>query len=188
MEINQFRKSLKDGFAAQAKRIEETFRGLTPEQLNWKPDDKTWSVGQCLHHIWITNDKYLAVLSGVVREARHKQKPEPKPYASSWMGARLIDMVGPKSGQNTPVPKVLIPPDKTPVDIVQRLLDQLEGFQEFLLESERLDLRKNKIASPIAKVIKLPLGDVFLALMGHNERHLNQATRLLRMSGTSVGN
>lgn len=183
MEITQFRKSLEDGFKAQSKRLEESFRGLTPEQLNWRPDEKTWSVGQCLHHIWITNDKYLAVLAGLVREARHKQKPE-QDYSSSWMGTRFIEMVGPTGGQNTPVPKVLTPPHgRTPADIVQRLLDQLEGFQEFILESRNIDLRKTKMASPIAKVIRLPLGDVFLALQGHNERHMNQAARLMRLAG-----
>jgi hypothetical protein len=93
-------------------------------------------------------------------------------------------MVGPTGGQNTPVPKVLQPTyGRTPTDIVQKLLDQLEGIQEFLLESERIDLRRTKMASPIAKVLKLPLGDVFLALQGHNERHLNQASRLMRMAG-----
>lgn len=186
MNITQFRKSLKDGFAAQTRRIEENFRGLSPEQLNWRPDEKTWSVGQVLHHIWLTNDKYLANLSTPIREARHKQKAE-QDYASSWVGSKFIDMVGPTGGQNTPVPKVLQPPyGRTPSDIVQRLLDQIEGIQEFLLESERVDLRKTKMASPIAKVLKLPLGDVFLALQGHNERHLNQATKLLRMSGSGT--
>lgn len=183
MEITQFRKSLKDGFAAQTRRIEENFRSLTPEQLNWRPDEKSWTIGQVLHHIWLTNDKYLANLSTPIREARHQQKSG-QDYSSSWMGTRFIEMVGPTGGQNTPVPKVLQPPlERTPSDIVQRLLDQIEGIQEFLIESERIDLRRTKMSSPIAKVLRLPLGDVFLALHGHNERHLNQATKLMRMAG-----
>ncbi len=187
MQTKQLRTSLKEGFAKQRQRILDTFTGLGPEELNWRPDEKTWSVGECLHHMWITNDKYLANLDKVIRDSRHKEAADQE-YSSSWFGARFIEMVGPTGGKNTPVPKALMPENgKTPRDIVQRLADQMEGFNEFLSESEGTDLRKTKMKSPITKVLSLPLGDVFIALQGHNERHLNQAGKLMRSGGFPGG-
>jgi hypothetical protein len=41
--------------------------GLTDEQLNWQPAQGSWSVGQCLEHLCITNEAYLT--SRTQREA-----------------------------------------------------------------------------------------------------------------------
>jgi hypothetical protein len=187
MQPQQLRTSLKEGFAKQRQRIQETFGYLEPEQLAWRPDDKTWSVGECLHHIWITNDKYLASLDKVIRESDRKERLGEE-YKSSWVGTRFIEMVGPTGGKNTPVPKVLMPDrNRVPRDIVQLLMDQMEAFEEFIEESKGKDLRRTKMASPISKMLKLPLGDVFIALQGHNERHINQAVRLMRLGGFPGG-
>ncbi len=187
MQVKQLRTSLKDGFAKQRQRIQQTFAGMGPDELNWRPDDKTWSVGECLHHIWITNDKYLANLDKVIRESNRKEQPNQE-YVSSWVGKNFIEMVGPTGGKNTPVPKALMPErGKVPRDVVQLLMDQMEAFEEFLSESEGTDLRKTKMQSPITKILKLPLGDVFIALQGHNERHLNQAGKLMRSGGFPGG-
>ena len=37
---------------------EEAFGVLTAEQLNWKPAENSWSVGQCFEHIIKTNNEF----------------------------------------------------------------------------------------------------------------------------------
>ena len=183
MQVQQLRSSLKEGFTKQRERVRELFAGMGPDELNWKPDNKTWSVGECLHHIWITNNKYLANLDKVIREGKRKEKGNEE-YKSSWIGTRFIEMVGPTGGQNTPVPKALMPEaGKTPRDVVQMVMDQMEAFNEFIDESAGTDLRRTKMASPVSPILRLPLGDVFIALQGHNERHINQASKLIRLGG-----
>lgn len=34
---------------------------LSREQLNWKPDAKSWSVAECLDHLVVTNAAYFEV-------------------------------------------------------------------------------------------------------------------------------
>jgi uncharacterized damage-inducible protein DinB len=41
---------------------------LTEEQLNWQPAPGSWSVGQCLEHLSITNEAYLPPISVAVNE------------------------------------------------------------------------------------------------------------------------
>jgi hypothetical protein len=37
--------------------VRDSFGSLSGEQLNWKPAEKSWSVGQCLEHIIKTNEQ-----------------------------------------------------------------------------------------------------------------------------------
>jgi len=41
------------------------------------------------------------------------------------------------------------------------------------------DLKKLKICSPISPLIRMNLGDAFLINLYHDQRHLNQAERIL---------
>src|ERR1700704_765223 len=41
---------------------------LTEEQLNWQPAPGSWSVGQCLEHLCITNEAYLTPISAALKE------------------------------------------------------------------------------------------------------------------------
>ncbi|HXH62151.1 MAG TPA: DinB family protein [Fimbriimonadaceae bacterium] len=185
MQTTQYREALRKAFQSQYKRIEENFMDLTPEQLQYRPDEKTWSLGQVFLHIWLANDKYLVKMSDVVLHTEKKEK-ENQEYKPGFFGSRFIQMVGPTGGKNTPVPKILEPDyKKVPDDIVQRVLDQLTAIEEFLDASEGKDIVKTRITSPVAKALKLRLGDVFKLLEQHNERHINQAMRFKRVATAS---
>ena len=187
MQTAAYRESLKKTFDEQYRRIEDKFKGLSADQLSWAPDEKTWSIGHCLYHVWLTNDKYLVGVMEVIREGRHRA-PEEQEYESNGIGRRFIAKIGPVGGQNTPVPKVLRPDKKTvPADILQLTLDQLTALDEFVNESKGVDLTRTKMRSPVMRLVKLQLGDVFKALAAHNERHLRQAERLTHMAGFPGG-
>ena len=187
MQTAAYRESLKRTFDEQYTRIEDTFKGLSAEQLSWAPDEKTWSIGHCLYHIWLTNDKYLVGVMELIRDAKHKE-PQDQEYEPNGIGRRFIAKNGPAGGQNTRVPKVLRPDKKTvPADILQLTLDQIIAFDEFLQESEGVDLRRTKMRSPVRPLVKLQLGDVFKALAEHNERHMRQAERLMHLAGFPGG-
>ena len=39
-------------------RARELAAGLTVEQLNWRADQSSWSIGQCLDHLRVANEVY----------------------------------------------------------------------------------------------------------------------------------
>jgi hypothetical protein len=45
----------------------ELANGLTPLQLNWKPSQDGWSVGQCLEHLRIANEVYLPPIAASLK-------------------------------------------------------------------------------------------------------------------------
>jgi len=187
VQIAEYRASLRRTFEEQYKRIESSFGELSDEQLSWSPDEKTWSVGHCLYHIWLTNDKYLVEVLNALKEARYPA-PDEQDYESNGMGRRFIAKIGPDGGPNVPVPKSLKPEKKkVPLGIRQLVMEQLTAFDEFVQESHRVDMVKTKLRSPVMPLVRLQLGDVFKALAGHNERHLRQAERIMRTAGFPGG-
>jgi hypothetical protein len=50
-------------FNAADDRATALARALTPQQLNWKRSPGEWSIGQCLEHLYITNEVYCQSIS-----------------------------------------------------------------------------------------------------------------------------
>ena len=187
MQIAAYRESLRKTFEEQYKRIDSSFGDLSDEQLSWAADEKSWSVGHCLYHIWLTNDKYLVEVLNTLKEGQHAA-PDKQDYEPNGIGRRFIAKIGPSGGPNVPVPKSLKPDKKkVPQEIRQLVMEQLTAFDEFVQESHRVDMMKTKLRSPVMPLVKLQLGDVFKALAEHNERHLRQAERVMRTAGFPGG-
>jgi len=184
MEIRAFRDSLRSGFKKQYDQIDKSCSLLSKAQLAWKPDDETWGVGECLYHLWLVNDSYLSKITHVIRRSRFSEPIGNVEYHSNWLGTKFIEAVGPgEAGKKTKVISAFMPNKHAlPSDIVRLCLDQLVGFDEFLSESEGVDLIRTKMANPTYPIVRLQLGDVFKSLHDHNERHLIQVDRLLQLS------
>jgi len=60
---------------------------LTEEQLNWQPAPGSWSVGQCLEHLCITNEAYLPPTSMAVDE---KPDSPVEQITPGWFGRWFI--------------------------------------------------------------------------------------------------
>jgi hypothetical protein len=43
-----------------------TFGSLSAEQLNWKPDEKSWSVAQCFDHLIVTHSLYFPIFDRLI--------------------------------------------------------------------------------------------------------------------------
>src|SRR6267378_852916 len=42
--------------------IQEEFQILSPDQLNWKPNANSWSIGQVIDHLIVINNTYYPIL------------------------------------------------------------------------------------------------------------------------------
>src|SRR2546425_3817482 len=62
-------------------------RGLSPEQLNWKPTEDVWSIGQCLQHLYVANEVYLPAIA----HALDARLPSPvQEITPGWFGQWFI--------------------------------------------------------------------------------------------------
>ncbi|MEX1122522.1 MAG: DinB family protein, partial [Balneolales bacterium] len=52
-------------------RYKQAFGNLSNEQLNWKPNEKTWSIAQIMDHIVVLNETYYPIFDAL-RQGRYK--------------------------------------------------------------------------------------------------------------------
>ena len=45
--------------SSEANKLAEKFLNMSYNQINWRPADSHWSIGECLEHLKRTNTKYI---------------------------------------------------------------------------------------------------------------------------------
>lgn len=168
IELSEKSKSLE-------RRVAEAFPSLTKEQINWRPDKDTWSIGQQFDHILKANRPYFTIIENVAAQAG----PFEKEYKPGFWGKFMLKAVGPEESMPAPVPKPLVPTND-PIDptIIEDFLHDQAQFHELVAKIKNKDLN-TRFSSPFAGFVKLKLGDAIQMNALHNERHLNKALRLL---------
>lgn len=167
--------------AAQAIAAEalRDFGKLSLRQLNWKPAAQSWSVGQCLDHLLTTNAEYLPIFEAV--RAGHKKTTflERLPLLPRLWGNLMIDAVSPEAPRKLRAPKILHPA-QSDIDgaVVLRFAEQQEKLVEHFLTVDRLGLGSVVITSPVSPLITYSLLDSCRIMVAHEQRHLQQASRV----------
>lgn len=159
--------------------VREMLVNLTADQLNWRPDSETWSIGQQFDHMLLANRSYIKIIEELGRTAG----PRSKEYKPGYFGRFIMKVAGPDSTSNVPVPKAMIPSDLTqdPV-LMKEYLDVQRRFDAAILGLTNKDLN-GKFSSPFAKIIRLKLGDAVQITVLHNQRHVRRALANLTRSG-----
>ena len=183
MDSLTYRHFLQAAFQEQRTYAETLLRRPSEDQLKWTPNDESWCIAQIVEHMRIVNDNYLKAAADVIR-GRRPREPDGQEYSPNRFGQRFIEAVGPDGNFSMPVHKKFEPRmESLPRDVTTLFLDQLAGVDVIITESIGADLMKTKVKSPVSRLLRFQLGDVFKIILVHNDRHLRQIDRLQRISG-----
>ncbi len=161
------------------KRAANTFSHLSENQFNWKPQIDKWSVGECISHLVNTNNLYLTKIENILSSVSFGEEKD-YPYKQSIIGRFLAKGVDPANDRKTKTFKVFFPASSNiQKNIIDELVNSLKKFIDFSQKMLSLDLRKYKLSSPANSLIKLNLGDPLIIIPLHDDRHLNQAERVM---------
>jgi hypothetical protein len=159
--------------------VNASFGGMTAEQLNWKPNLDSWSVGQCLDHLINSNAAYFPVFEKVIDGTYQPNGWSRLPFAADFFGKLLKKAVHPDSVKKNKTFPVFEPAQS---DISSSIASDFEACQHRLASFiERLDKESylaTKVASPVNNVINLRVRDALEMLVLHDRRHFNQAVRV----------
>ena len=183
MTFTTFRDPLLSALAPRLGRLEPRARalvsGLTPAQLRATPPGGGWSVSQVLEHLCLGNEAYLGPLEAAIARARRREGVA-RPHRPSFFGGLLARAVAESSTRRLPTsPKMR--PLIAREGVLEFFLATLARIGELAREADGADLCTG-MWSPIAP-IRLNVGDAFLVLVAHSERHLGQAERARRSAG-----
>lgn len=160
--------------------VEENFGELTAEQLNWKPDAETWSVGQCFEHLITTNNLYFEKIEKVADGTHVNNWYSAIPLVPALIGKILKKAVSPDSQRKIKTFPIFEPAysdiSETIVRDFQKNQDKLISFMD---KTKDFDIKKIKIPEPISVALNVTLADAFEILVIHERRHFDQAQRVL---------
>lgn len=169
--LDQLKSEIKDTKDA----VNVYFSSLNEEQLNWRPDENSWSIGECLKHLCIMGEMYLREIHGAVKRGYQKDLFGDE-FKYSWFGKQFMKKMEPSAKSKFKSPSAFKPNDqRLSGEIVNEFLDFQDQLVKAMEDAKGLNLTKLKIKSPVFSLLKLRLGEAFELVITHQKRHLNQA-------------
>ncbi|WP_223548057.1 DinB family protein [Aestuariivivens sp. NBU2969] len=156
----------------------ENLNKIKLEKLNWKADENTWSVLECLEHLNLYGDFYLPEIEKVINQSQTKQQTYFEPgflgdyFAKSMLPKEKLNRMKTFKSKNPNGSKL----NKSTID---RFLKQQEKMLNLLEKAKTVNLNKVKTPTTLGKLVTLKLGDTFRVVINHNIRHLLQAENTL---------
>ena len=163
---------------------QKTFGGLSGEQLNWKPSAESWSVGQCLDHLIVTNEMEFPAIERVIKGEHQNPFWSKVPFLTNLWGSFVLKAVEPTNAKKTKNPKVFSPSaSRIDANIVSRFVEHQQKMAELMTATKDLDLTKIVISSPVAVFVTYRLSDAYKIVVQHEWRHFRQAERVMQSEG-----
>lgn len=164
--------------------MQEKFGGLSFEQLNWKPNEETWSIAQCLDHLVVTNKEEIPAIKKGLSGEHNKSIWERLPLLSSVMGKFIVNSVDPENSRKNRAPKVFQPSESDiGTEIVEEYLKTSKIVQALIEKAAGVPSRRMVITSPVAKVATYSIHNALKIIVLHDQRHFNQAVGVLESEG-----
>ena len=160
-----------------------SFSSLTETQLNWKPAEKSWSVGQCLDHIVKTNEQFYPEFERLASGNRKNSFWENWSPFSGMGGRFLINAVSEDSKKAKAPSKSIVPPSEIESDIVAQFTEQISAVNKKVKACSGVDLKKTVVTSPFLAVFTYKFDDALTVLVEHSKRHIRQAKRVMEADG-----
>ncbi|MEZ4969481.1 MAG: DinB family protein [Flavobacteriaceae bacterium] len=159
----------------------ERFKTLPLDTLNWKYAPNSWSILECLEHLNRYGDYYIPEIEKRITSSQHRPTPI---FKSGWLGNYFARTMLPREKLNKMKTFTAMDPigSKLDMDTVKKFIDQQQAIANLLNKSKEVDLIKTKTGISISKWIKLRLGDTFRVVIYHNQRHMAQAQKVLKMA------
>lgn len=154
--------------------INKKFLELSEEQLNFRKNENSWNILECIQHLVNYSEYYYALINYSIENSKTQPK---ETFSTGILGNYFVKSMLSKSRMKSPE-------DKNPFgeslskDNILYFLEQQEFLLHILEKAENVDLEKIKIPISIAKFIKLKLGDTLRFIIYHNERHILQAQNI----------
>lgn len=163
--------------AADARRIAKE---LSASSLARRPSWGGWSVAEVFEHLCVTDGLYESRLRAVLTAERERTAPR---QSNTWRptiwGRLLLWSLNPTNTRKSKAPPAFRIGASPRARVVDAWLVQVEATRALMRAADGLDLRRLKLSSPAAGMIRLNAGDAFAVLAVHAERHLGQVRRTI---------
>jgi hypothetical protein len=151
--------------------------GLTEEQLNWPPAPGSWSVGQCLEHLCITNEAYLPRITAALRG---KPDAPVERITPGVFGRWFIRSFVEPSLQTKRIsaPAKIRPTSHVDLSVLDRFLASNKACRELIVGGRAKNINQIRFWNPFVPGLRFTVGTGLEIISSHERRHLLQAERV----------
>ena len=162
-----------------AAEAERTFAGLSPQQINWKPGQADWSIGQCFDHLVVSNRPFFPIVDEIVRGRKRASLWERVPVLPAICGRLIIGVLHPASSRTAKARKRFLPSESA-IDpgIIGAFVAQQDRLIGLMEATRGLDLDGIVVTSPVLAVMTYSLMDAYRIVVVHEQNHFVQASRV----------
>lgn len=162
--------------------VEALVDGLSDEQLNWRAEEGSWSILECISHLYEVGSKMIGPMKKEMDAGRAAGKLSDGPFKYSFLGNLFLKGAGPLDEKNKfkgKSPKLYVPAsDLSKNNLVPKFLALQDEMIALTRDASGLNLKSIKVTSPAISLIRFSLGVWLKMLPGHQKRHLQQARRV----------
>jgi len=168
-------------------RFKNEFGKLSEAEIHWKPDKNTWSVAQNLEHLILINQSYFPMIDKLRNKNYKKPFTAKIGFLVSFFGKAILKSVQPETLKKTSTFSIWKPGENSPAqDITARFVEHQEILKQKILDSEDLLKQNAVISSPANPKIVYKLEVAFKIILAHEERHFQQAKKLLEIQQSNL--
>jgi hypothetical protein len=164
--------------------------GISEAEFNWSATRKQWSMAQCFDHLCRIGEALLVPLQRAVERTEARGWTSSQPPRYGFFSRAFIRGTGPLErppAYSVPTQRLYAPAGSRRLGEMLARFDHLQDeLQALARRSDGLDLVRVKVPSPALPLLRLSMGAWLESLVGHQERHLDQAARVrdhLRRTG-----
>ncbi len=166
-------------FRVLRQRLYESIERSSYEQLNWRPNEKSWSLGHCAAHLCRTAEQYRPAVEAAVADARANGNTSDHAAGVGLLWKVVLWVMRPPSRLRLPAPEQFLPrPEQRRKELLKDISSSHENLIAAFESAKGLDLKFVRIVSPVSSSFVMTLPRCATFLIAHAERHLWQMQRL----------
>jgi len=170
--------------AANDRHAIDIARGLSAEEINWKPAPDAWSIGQCLDHLAVINVVYLKALGTGVDLAKARGWRRRGPSVPGFFGGMFARSMEPPVKRRLFAPSGTQPsPRRDRAAVLRAYHDAHDDFRRMLDECADLDTNRATFQNPFITWVRVKVSSGLRVIPAHDRRHLWQAERVREAQG-----
>jgi DinB family protein len=154
---------------------------LSDAQFHWQPDGgRRWSVAQCLEHLAVGAEVYLAGMRGAVDRAKEERSVRRGPLAPGFFGRQFANSLEPPVRFRGRAPKAIVPSSTlSRAEILSRFHGSHAALKAMAREAATIDANRATFHNPFLKMVRMKLSSAFQVINAHDRRHLWQAEQVI---------
>lgn len=155
----------------------KAFMQLSDESLQLRPSNGGWTILECVEHLNQYGRYYIPEMNAAIDRYRVS---ESEYFTPGWIGNYFAQSMLPTSNRKMKAMKAYNPKGKLlGREVLEELLHQQGELKKILDKCEHSNVTAIKCSISLTSFLKLRLGDTLRVVVYHNERHLQQAKRVV---------